>query len=117
LPGAITDYTTGYLLAFGAMVALWRRAVEGGSYMVASSLTQAGMAVERMGRADAKEAQAQVETLLPAEVEKLTVESDTAYGRIKYLAPVVQMSETPARWDLPTVPLGTHQPVWLERPR
>lgn len=115
LPGAITDYTTGYLLAFGAMVALHRRATEGGSYVVATSLTQAGMAVERMGRASAEAAQAQVEMLLPAEVEGLSVERDTAHGHIKYLGPIVHMSETPSRWDLPTVPLGTHEPVWLQR--
>lgn len=85
------------------MVALHRRATEGGSYVVATSLTQAGMAVERMGRAGEEAAQAPVEMLLPAEVEGLSLERDTAYGHIKYLAPVVRMSETPPRWELPTV--------------
>jgi crotonobetainyl-CoA:carnitine CoA-transferase CaiB-like acyl-CoA transferase len=115
LPGAVTDYTTGYLLAFGTLVALYRRATEGGSYVVRCSLTQSGMCVERMGRADADEARLQPE-FPPAEIlEKLCIERDTAFGRIRFLGPVVHMSETPARWDLPVVPRGTHQPVWLDR--
>lgn len=28
---------------------------------------------------------------------------------------VMQMSETPAHWALPTVLLGPHEPVWLDR--
>jgi hypothetical protein len=28
------------------------------------------------------------------------------------MSPVVGLSETPARWDKTTVPLGHHQPVW-----
>ncbi len=115
LPGAITDYMTGYLLAFGSMVALSRRAEEGGSYIVRTSLTQSGMCVARMGRADAEEAKAQTAMLTPDELDKLTIERDTDIGHLRYLAPVVQMSDTPAHWATPTVPLGTHQPVWLDR--
>ena len=44
LPGvAALDYTTGYLAAYGAMVALSRRAVEGGSWEVRASLSQTAM--------------------------------------------------------------------------
>lgn len=117
LPGAITDYMTGYLLAFGAMVALGRRAREGGSYLVRGSLARSGMSVAGMGRVPVEDAAARDEVLSPAELDRLTTETDTAFGRIRHLAPVVQMSETPARWALPVVPLGSHQPVWLDRPR
>src|SRR5262249_25438700 len=34
LPVSVLDYTSGYLMAFGAMVALGRRAQDGGSYHV-----------------------------------------------------------------------------------
>lgn len=115
LPGAITDYVTGYLLAFGTMVALQRRAREGGSYLVTASLTQSGMYVERQGRVNAEEAKLQMGSLSPEEMKKWSVEKDSAYGHIAYLAPVVQMSLTQPRWELPTVPLGTHEPVWLSR--
>ena len=42
LPAAATDYNTGYLAALGTMVALARRAREGGSWLVRASLSQTG---------------------------------------------------------------------------
>ncbi len=41
-PVSAIDYLTGYLMAFGAMVALARRAQEGGSWLVRISLAQTG---------------------------------------------------------------------------
>src|SRR5215468_6583656 len=41
-PVSAIDYVTGYLMAFGAMVALARRAREGGSWLVRISLAQTG---------------------------------------------------------------------------
>ena len=42
MPVAACDYTTGYLAALGTLVALGRRAREGGSYHVRASLCQSG---------------------------------------------------------------------------
>ena len=53
---------------------------------------------------------------LPAdELKPLMVEHDSPIGRVTNLAPVVQMSETPARWVRPAVPRGYHPPVWPAR--
>jgi hypothetical protein len=41
--------------------------------------------------------------------------SETPVGRLRHLSPVLQLSETPPRWERPTVPLGHHQPVWPAR--
>jgi crotonobetainyl-CoA:carnitine CoA-transferase CaiB-like acyl-CoA transferase len=41
-PVSAIDYCTGYLMAFGAMVALARRTREGGSWLVRISLAQVG---------------------------------------------------------------------------
>src|SRR5881398_1574969 len=41
-PVSAIDYCTGYLMAFGAMIALSRRAREGGSWLVRISLAQVG---------------------------------------------------------------------------
>jgi hypothetical protein len=45
----------------------------------------------------------------------LTMESDTAWGRLRYLSPVVELSETPASWARPPVPLGSHPPDFPTR--
>jgi crotonobetainyl-CoA:carnitine CoA-transferase CaiB-like acyl-CoA transferase len=41
-PASAIDYCTGYLIAFGAMVALGKRAQEGGGWLVRFSLAQVG---------------------------------------------------------------------------
>jgi hypothetical protein len=41
--------------------------------------------------------------------------SETPVGRLRHLGPVTRLSETPPRWDRPTVPLGYHEPVWPAR--
>lgn len=115
LPAAVNDFTTGYLAAFGTLVALERRAREGGSYRVRVSLTQSSMLLNRQGRIPQDQWRGRERMLPPEEISKLTVETDTPYGRMTHLAPVLQLSETPARWALPAVPMGTHQPVWLDR--
>ncbi len=115
LPAAVTDYLTGYLLAFGVMVALCRRAVNGGSYLVSTSLTQTGMFIEKQRRLSEAEVRADVKGFSSEEIARMTMETDSAFGRISFLAPAVKMSETPARWALPPSPLGTHQAVWMER--
>jgi crotonobetainyl-CoA:carnitine CoA-transferase CaiB-like acyl-CoA transferase len=113
LPLSVLDYTTGYLAAFGVMAALRRRAREGGSYHVRISLAQAGWWVTHLPRFD----RADVEKLpkdLPAErIEALKLTTDTLFGPLHHLGPIAQLSETPGRWERPTVPLDHDAPEWL----
>jgi crotonobetainyl-CoA:carnitine CoA-transferase CaiB-like acyl-CoA transferase len=48
-PAAVNDYTTGWLSAYGAMIALARRAREGGSWHVQTSLSQVCSWYQRLG--------------------------------------------------------------------
>ncbi len=115
LPYSAQDYVAGYLLAFGAMVALARRVREGGSWLVRASLAGAGHWIRQHGLLEPSE-YAHLPAELPAEeLQSLLMEHDSPTGRITHLAPVVQMSETPARWSRPSVPRGYHQPVWPPR--
>jgi hypothetical protein len=52
----------------------------------------------------------------PAELETWTIESVTPAGKLRHLAPTLQLSETQPYWTRPSVPLGYHQPVWPARP-
>jgi crotonobetainyl-CoA:carnitine CoA-transferase CaiB-like acyl-CoA transferase len=115
-PVSAIDYLTGYLMAFGALVALKRRATEGGSWLVRISLAQAGRWL--VGRSEVPEVQLKdIPTeFTPAEIEKWSMESITPAGRLRHLAPTLQLSETMPHWARPTVPLGHHQPVWPARP-
>ena len=111
LPAAANDYTTGYLGAYGVLLALARRAVEGGSYHVRVSLCQSGMFIYRQGDVGYQELGMD---LSEAELAPLLVESQPAFGRIRHLGPVVRMSETQPFWDKPTPVLGGDRPEWLD---
>jgi crotonobetainyl-CoA:carnitine CoA-transferase CaiB-like acyl-CoA transferase len=115
LPYAAQDYVAGYVLAFGAMVALGRRAREGGSWLVRASLAGAGHWIRQHGLLEPSEYAHFPAELPPDELRALTMEHESPIGRITHLAPVVQMSETPARWARPSVPRGYHPPAWPPR--
>jgi crotonobetainyl-CoA:carnitine CoA-transferase CaiB-like acyl-CoA transferase len=114
-PVSAIDYCTGYLMAFGAMVALARRAREGGSWLVRISLAQVGKWIVDLGEVPAAAARDAPAEFTPDELERWSMVSDTPSGPLRHLKPVVQMSETPTYWARPSVPLGYHQPVWPAR--
>ena len=114
-PVSAIDYLSGYLMAFGALIALARRWREGGSWLVRISLAQTGHWLVGRGQAPDAELQTVLEEFTPAELERWTISSDTPMGRLHHLGPVVRLSETPPRWARPAVPLGYHEPVWPER--
>jgi crotonobetainyl-CoA:carnitine CoA-transferase CaiB-like acyl-CoA transferase len=112
LPVSAQDYVAGYLLAYGAMIALARRAREGGSWLVRTSLASAGHWIREHGLVE-REQYSQMPAELPAdELDALLAHHDSPVGRLTHLAPVVQMSETPARWARPAVPRGFHRAAW-----
>jgi crotonobetainyl-CoA:carnitine CoA-transferase CaiB-like acyl-CoA transferase len=111
-PVSAIDYLTGYLMAFGAMVALGRRAREGGSWLVRISLAQTGRWLVGRGEVSETELKDIPKEFTAAELERWTTTSETPAGRLHHLAPVVRLSETPPRWARPSVPLGYHEPVW-----
>jgi crotonobetainyl-CoA:carnitine CoA-transferase CaiB-like acyl-CoA transferase len=105
LPASALDYITGYLAAAGAMRSLALRAEQGGSYLVRVSLCQTAHWLKRLPRVEA-------EDVPRLDVEHLMTSSDTPFGRLTHLGPVLELSETPPYWERPTVPLGTHPAEW-----
>jgi CoA-transferase family III len=115
LPYSAQDYVTGYLLAFGAMVALGRRAREGGSWLVRNSLAGSGHWIREHGLLDAGKYEHLPSEFPADELQSFLMEHDAPDGRITHLAPVVKLAETPARWTRPAVPRGFHPPAWPSR--
>ena len=111
-PVSAIDYLTGYLMAFGAMVALGRRAREGGSWLVRASLAQTGRWLVDRGQVPEAELQGVPEEFSEDEIERWSTASQVPAGRLSHLAPVLELSETMPYWERPTVPLGYHDPVW-----
>ena len=110
LPVSAIDYVSGYLMAFGVCVALGRRARIGGSWLVRVSLARVGKWIVDRGEAQGYESLP--DELPEHELAALMDEMDAPDGRIRYLKPVLQLSETPAGFSRPPVPLGYHPAVW-----
>lgn len=110
-PAAFCDYTSGYLAAFGALVALLRRAQVGGSYEVRVSLTRTAMWYMAQSRVDSALA---LPDASPTREEAMpfTVETATHCGELLHLAPAVRMSRTAPRWELPSPLPGSARPAW-----
>jgi hypothetical protein len=108
LPCQALDHGAGYLMAFGAMTALARRVTEGGSWHVRVSLAQTGHWIRSLGRIDG--------LALPDpgfdDVGDRLYEVDSGFGNLTAARHAAVLSETPARWKRPSVPVGTHAPVW-----
>lgn len=106
LPMQILDFGAGYLLAFGAQVALMRQAREGGSWQVKVSLAGVGHWLRTLGRVPDGFA-----AIRPAFSPYLE-ETDSGFGRLVAVRHAAQFSRTPAGWARRSEPPGTHGPRW-----
>ena len=114
-PVSAIDYLTGYLMAFGALVALARRAREGGSWLVSISLAQTGRWLVERGQAPEEALLEVAEDFTPEEIERWSMVSDVPDGRLRHLGPALQLSETQPYWARPSAPPGYHEAAWPER--
>jgi len=113
LPAQILDHTTGYLMAFGAMMAKARQSQEGGSWHVRVSLAQTGRWLRNLGRVqdglntpDIPEA-----AVHPAFIQIMP----SGFGTLDAVSHSAMLSKTPAAWQRPAMPLGSHPPDWPSR--
>jgi crotonobetainyl-CoA:carnitine CoA-transferase CaiB-like acyl-CoA transferase len=112
LPAQMLDHASGYLMAFGAMMARARQSREGGSWHVRVSLAQAGRWLWNLGRV--------ADGLATADLKADSVlgfieETPSGFGPLRAVRHSAQLSKTPAFWARPAMPLGTHQPHWPAR--
>ncbi len=109
LPCQALDHASGYLLAFGTLAALLRRAEEGGSWLVRVSLAGTGHWLRGLGR----EAEGFAVTAPRLEeVDDLLEAQDSGFGRLRAMRHSGEIEGAPPRWDLPSMPLGSHPARW-----
>jgi hypothetical protein len=111
LPAAACDYTTGYLAAYGILLALAQRARDGGSYHVRVSLCQSGMFIYHQGKVAFPGLGLD---LSPGELDAIRIESRPRSGALRHLGPIMRLSESSPHWTRPTPQLGGDAPGWLE---
>ena len=106
MPVQVLDYSAGFLLALGAQAALLRRAQEGGFWQVGVTLARTGLWLRSLGRTrgfagvSRPDVQAALET------------SASGWGELKAVRHAARFSHTPPAWPRPSMPPGSHRPVW-----
>jgi crotonobetainyl-CoA:carnitine CoA-transferase CaiB-like acyl-CoA transferase len=112
LPAQMLDHATGYMMAFGAMMAKARQSREGGSWHVRVSLAQTGRWLWNLGRvADGFK----TEDLKGETVKPFIEEIPSGFGPLQSVTPSAILSKTPAFWARPSMPLGSDPPQWPAR--
>lgn len=114
-PVSTIDYLVGHLLAVGAMIALKRRATEGGSWLVRTSLAQVGKWLVDQGEVPESQLNGIPEEFTDAELKSWMTTTSGPSGEVYHFTPILGLSETPARWDRPSVPTGYNPPEFPPR--
>ena len=102
----ILDHASGYLMACAASAAKARQLREGGSWHVQVSLAQTAHWLRSLGRVASG-----FGVTVPDQQPYLET-YPSGYGSLLAVRPSAQLSRTPALWSRPSVPPGTHAPVW-----
>src|SRR5437870_1096084 len=112
LPAQMLDHATGYLMAFGAMMAKARQSREGGSWHVQVSLARTGNWLWNLGRvADGfRQPDLKSDAVMP-----FMEDVPSGFGALSAVRHSAILSKTPASWARPAVPLGTHKAEWPAR--
>ncbi len=114
LPAQMLDHATGYLMAFGAMMARARQSVEGGSWHVRVSLAQTGRWLWNLGRVANG---FKTEDLKADAIGSFVEEVPSGFGPLLSVSHSAVLSKTPAFWARPAMPLGSHPAKWPIRTR
>ena len=109
LPAQILDHATGYLMAFGAMMARLRQSREGGSWHVRVSLAQTGRWLCNLGRIDRG---LMTPDISHEAAQPFLQDMPSGFGLLNAVRHAVVLSTTPALWTRPSMPLGSHLPQW-----
>ena len=112
LPAQMLDHATGYLMAFGAMMARARQSVEGGSWHVRVSLAQTGRWLWNLGRVANG---FKTEDLKADAIGSFVEEVPSGFGPLLSVSHSAVLSKTPAFWARPAMPLGSHPAKWPAR--
>jgi len=112
LPAQMLDHASGYLMAFGAMMARARQSREGGSWHVQVSLAQTGRWLWNLGRVAGGLSTADLKGDV---VQRFIEEMPSGFGPLRAVSHAGALAKTPAFWARPAMPIGSHPPQWPAR--
>ncbi|KAF2624670.1 CoA-transferase family III [Macroventuria anomochaeta] len=115
LPCQAIDHGSGYLLATGIMAALYKRATEGGSYELKISLASVMRYLRSLGQYEEKSGFERKDFKRPEDVSMYLETRQTEFGELSAVKHAASVEGVNVEWDIMPKPLGSDDPVWLER--
>lgn len=114
LPTQVLDYASGFFLAFGIMSGIYKRAVDGGSYLVEGSLAQAGKYLRSLGQYEGRSGFTGSNIKLQKDVPEHFLETKVSgLGLLRALKHSAKIDGEEIGWDRMPTPLGSDRAVWL----
>jgi hypothetical protein len=111
LPMQMLDEATGYMIAAGTAQALRRQQMEGGSWHVQLSLAQTGQWLRGLGRV-AEGFRPPLHAHCRDDMLPWIETVESGFGRLEVLRHSAVLERTPAGWDRPAMPPGSHPATW-----
>ena len=106
MPVQILDYASGFLMAFGTQLALYKQARDGGSYQVQVSLARTGLWLRQMGQSTAHL------NAIAADPDQYLKSYESGFGPLEAIPHAARFNSLSRPWKLPSVPPGTHPARW-----
>jgi crotonobetainyl-CoA:carnitine CoA-transferase CaiB-like acyl-CoA transferase len=112
-PCQALDHASGYFLAAGISAALYRKAIEGGTYAVEVSLAGTMKYLRSLGQYEGKTGFHCWDPSKPEEVEEYLETKDTGFGELSAVKHSAAVEGAMPGWDVMPNPLGSDRAEWL----
>ncbi|KAK7414925.1 hypothetical protein QQX98_006250 [Neonectria punicea] len=114
-PCQALDHAGGYMLATGVIAALYRRAMQGGSWRVDVSLAGVMKYLRSLGQYSGSTGFDCVDFERPEDVPREYVEArPTGFGVLEAIRHSARIAGCEVGWDIMPKPLGSDSPEWLQ---
>ncbi|KAF2720356.1 CoA-transferase family III [Polychaeton citri CBS 116435] len=115
LPCQALDHASGYFLATGISAALYKRATEGGSFVIDVSLAGTSKYLRSLGQYEGASGFASENLPGVSNVQKEYLEEkESGFGLLKALRHSAAVDGLEVGWDVMPKPLGSDRAEWLE---
>ena len=112
-PCQALDHAAGYFLAAGIAAALYKRAIQGGSYVVDVSLAGVMKYLRGLGQYEGKTGFQCWDPMKPEEVEAYLETRESGFGELKAVSHCATVDGAMPGWDVMPKPLGSGQAQWV----
>jgi crotonobetainyl-CoA:carnitine CoA-transferase CaiB-like acyl-CoA transferase len=114
MPCQALDHAGGYLLAVGLMAGVYRRATQGGSWLVDVSLAGVMKYLRSLGQYPGASGFEAKDYTCAADVPDAYYETrESGFGSLKAIRHSARIEGVTVGWDVMPKPLGSDQPEWL----